>query len=690
MKSLVSRMHLVVESLLTDFSRAYPSLSGEFDRDKRSLASYASERGIGFFTLDLPNFGSILLDGLESGSLTLSGPVSRRVSKRVKVPALLRGLWLLVFTRSGSLRLDPDPTAIAFIRQFSDCCKKVELSCTPARNKAAIQEFVDVERTARPPTLRWTDDELFDGSDTRGLSFSSYGRLCQHASDSTEPALFEDDLGRLSEADTHLLERLDSICRDVSTGLGLFDAVEYDTLRRSAGRPSGTKNGPGAVSDLDRKKEKFFFRNWPEKLQSVFPIDFFGHRPDEQGDHFLNLEHNSKLLMVPKTAKTPRLIASEPSYHQWCQQLVKVYLEDGIKTLFGRDIITFDDQSKSYPLVELGSQDRSYCTVDLSAASDRLTCWTVERVFAKNLSLLNAFHACRTRVIGPSEGVDIDHTFLRKFSTMGSALTFPVQSLVFACVALAVLPGKPRLDSQLRRWRKQVRVYGDDIIIPSTGYADLVRLLTILGLKVNANKSFVRGHFRESCGFDAFQGHDVTPVKPRSLDPTKPDGRVSLIELTNNLFLKGYWTASEAARSLLPKETAQSLPVVGHRSGATGLTSYVGSDVSANRRRYNDRLQRIEVLCTTYISRAETTESVGTDYTLQLLHAATFRKECLPVAALPSKGVKGRVVKAVTRERRSWVVIDDLTVLAANCSHPVRGCHSRVIPYLVAEGSANP
>lgn len=675
MKSLVSSLHLVADAILADCCLAYPSLVGEFVRDKRALASYVDERGLGFFTLDLPTLSSLLLDGLERGSLVLAGPFSKRVSAKIRVPAFMRGLWLLVFNDSGSLRLDSDPTAVAFLRQFFELGKKVTLTCTPARNLAAIKEFVDVERTARRPTLRWEDDELFDGTDVRGLRFSNANRLRQHTSESPTFLLSEYDCGGLSEADAHLLERLDTICRDVSTGFGLLDVVAFDRQLLEAGRPSGTKNGPGAVSDRSRKQEKFCFDIWPDKLQSVFPIDHFGHRPSEQGNTYLNFEHPSKLITVPKTAKTPRLIASEPSYHQWCQQLVKVFLEDGVKTIFGDDFISFRDQSQSWPLVQAGSQDGSLVTVDLAAASDRLSCWAIERAFSSNLSILNAFKACRTRVVGPSKGVDIEQAFLRKFSTMGSALTFPVQSIFFTCVVLACLPGKPRLVDQLRRYRGQVQVYGDDIVMPKTGYADLVKLLTFLGLKVNTSKSFSNGSFRESCGFDAFKGYNVTPVKPRSLDPTTPDGRMSLIELSNNLYLKGFWRASEAARSLLPAVTTQSLPIVGHRSGSCGFVSYTGYSALGLKTRYNRELQRNEVRRTTYISRSKTTEAVGTDYTYQALHSLTSKSDFLPHLAAASRSVLGRVVEAVTRERRSWEVFDEVLCSTDVVGGPERGLY---------------
>lgn len=658
MKSLVSKLHFVAVGICEDAQLAYPSLYASIERDKRSLLDYSIERGLGFFSLDLPSLSGLLIAGLEEGRLVLSGPISHRVSKRILVPKLFRGLWLRVFNRSGFLLPDPDPCAIDFLRSLCELGKKVVTSCTPARNAAAIKDFIDVETILPRPSLRWDLDDMFDGAAVHELSFANYRERMQQSDAASQLDLFDRDLAGLSEEDSRLLERLDTICRDVSTSFGLLDPVSYETGRLADSLSSGTKNGPGAVSDLKPKAEKFAFDCWPDKLQNVFPIDFFGHRPDEQGRHFSNHEHSSRLIAVPKTAKTPRLIASEPSYHQWCQQLVRAFLEDGIKRTKIRDFISFHDQQRSHPLVRLGSLDGSLATVDLSSASDRLSCRVVERMFKSNLSILHALHATRTRVIGPSERVDIEPMLLRKFSTMGSALTFPIQSLFFLCVAMASLPGSARFDRQADRYRNQVRIYGDDIIIPVEGYVRLVRLLTLLDLKVNLSKSFSKGNFRESCGFDAYRGYDVTPVKPRSLDVTTPEGRMSVLELSNNLFRKGMWKASWAAWSLLPEMTLRHLPVVGPRSGMSGLVSFCGGTIDGLKTRFNRNLHRTEALVTSYTSKVETTQSDNTDYTYQALHSLHSRGG--KPASASAQTVLGRVVKAVTRERRSWEVISDI------------------------------
>lgn len=93
----------VVDGLLEDARRAYPELRGEFLKDKERIALCYRNRGLAFFTLDLPSLDPVLLAGLESGRLMLGGPLTSRVSPRIKVPKLFRGLWLRVFGKDSCL-----------------------------------------------------------------------------------------------------------------------------------------------------------------------------------------------------------------------------------------------------------------------------------------------------------------------------------------------------------------------------------------------------------------------------------------------------------------------------------------------------------------------------------------------------------------------------------------------------------
>lgn len=58
-----------------------------------------------------------------------------------------------------------------------------------------------------------------------------------------------------------------------------------------------------------------------------------------------------------------------------------------------------------------------------------------------------------------------------------------------------------------------VYVYGDDIMVPVVHFETASRALARVGLRVNANKSFWRSSFRESCGGDFYNGNDVAPVR---------------------------------------------------------------------------------------------------------------------------------------------------------------------------------
>jgi hypothetical protein len=60
-------------------------------------------------------------------------------------------------------------------------------------------------------------------------------------------------------------------------------------------------------------------------------------------------------------------------------------------------------------------------------------------------------------------------------------------------------------------------VFGDDIVVLKEAYRETVRLLNLLGFQVNEQKSFSEGPFRESCGGDYFNGHQVRGVYLKSL-----------------------------------------------------------------------------------------------------------------------------------------------------------------------------
>jgi hypothetical protein len=223
----------------------------------------------------------------------------------------------------------------------------------------------------------------------------------------TDLPLFKDD----SLPPVHQVEDiaiLDKIQRVSDLIIGSFDQLDPVSLSESwesAGKGTGFRHGPGAVAERLSQFEKSSFRSWPAKLDGVFPYHQCGVTTATViRDRLTNHEVASRLIAVPKTSKGPRLIAAEPVAHQWCQQLVLRFLFEQCEKLFSRGnekgfFIDFADQSKSSDMVLQASLDGQTATVDLSDASDRLTCWTVERIFRSNPSIVSALHAARTRYL---------------------------------------------------------------------------------------------------------------------------------------------------------------------------------------------------------------------------------------------------------------------------------------------------
>lgn len=720
MESQVNALLHVASAILVDAQKVYPALKESFSRDYERIALNCRTRGIGFFTLDLPCLEALLLKGLEDRRLSLSGPVSHKVSDKIRVPRLFSGLWLRVFDKCASLKQEVDVTALAILRQLLTLGKKLELGCTHSRIQATVGAYHDIERALRSPTLGWERDRITssDQSDDGNLRSILYGpepsaddqychigssdrsgcdlllsalpkealrgylnrqrltrevnipglrsvHLAQAADRSdvwnVDLPLFEEK-GRVPTAqrieDVTLLTQIQQVADLVIGSLGVLDPVSLSEDLEQSSRGTGFRHGPGAVAERLKSWEKSHFKRWPHKLEGVFPYALCGtSATGNVRDRLVNHEVASRLIAVPKTTKGPRLIAAEPVAHQWCQQLVLRFLFDGCRKLFRGYFIDFKDQSKSGDLVLQASLDGQLATVDLSDASDRLSCWTVERIFRSNASLVSALHAARTRYLRDDISDVPDFLKLKKFASQGTATTFPVMSLTMLCIALGSC-----LDGEVtwkRIWelRDQVRVFGDDIVIPSTGYTRLVRAMNLLQLKVNTTKSYVSGRFRESCGVDGYAGYDVTPVKPKTLVANSPSEIQSLIDVSNNFFKKGFWHASEAVLGLIPQKVLSHLPVskVG-TDGFRGLASFTGSKVDHLRLRWNPNLHRIEALTWSSYSKAINKPRDGHPAFLDFVsrsHSHEFARE---VSVVP--------MTRVTKSRRSWEPIDPRGIIS--------------------------
>jgi len=161
---------------------------------------------------------------------------------------------------------------------------------------------------------------------------------------------------------------------------------------------------------------------------------------------------------------------------------------------------------------------------------------------------------------------------------MGSALCFPVEAMVFLTVIFIGIERElsaPLSPEDVIRLRGQVRVFGDDLIVPRDYVLSVVDELTAFGQRVNVSKSFWTGRFRESCGRAYFDGHDVSTVKVREILPTRRQdatGVISAVSLRNQLYWAGFWKSAgwldTYLRRLLKKfpNVAPTSPVLGRES----------------------------------------------------------------------------------------------------------------------------
>lgn len=257
----------------------------------------------------------------------------------------------------------------------------------------------------------------------------------------------------------------------------------------------------------------------------------------KMGCHYHDTAWN-KIDFVPKTAKTDRSIAIEPTANTFLQKGVDLKLR-GILRRWGYDL---SDQSRNQRFAREGSINGRYATMDLSSASD-----TMSRGLLYYLLPGHVFDYLN-RVRSTSYNLDGHIAPYHKFVSMGNGFCFPLETLVFASACRAVM--RARYGKVLDHC-----VYGDDIIVPNDCFDQLSSLLKFCGFLPNPAKSFNKGPFRESCGADWYHGLDVRPVE---LD-TELLREVDLM-IVHNSMLRSEWTTEffaetcEWLRSLVPEQ----------------------------------------------------------------------------------------------------------------------------------------
>lgn len=256
---------------------------------------------------------------------------------------------------------------------------------------------------------------------------------------------------------------------------------------------------------------------------------------------------SSKLQTVPKNVDISRVICVEPSLNTFYQLGVGEIITQRLGSFFG---IRLEDQaSVNRELARVGSLDDQLVTIDLESASDSLSVpmmrWLLDPFTYTSLERLT----CRTGILPTGEQV-----LFNMLSTMGNGFTFPLQTAVFSAIVCAAYrflglhPGKAG-----KHWS----VFGDDIICETRVAQVVSQTLEAFGFVINQHKSFFEGPFRESCGRDYFNGHNVRSVYLKSLKTAQT--RYSAMNLLNRWSAQVGINLPNTIRALL--STVRFIPV---------------------------------------------------------------------------------------------------------------------------------
>lgn len=524
MKSPIAFLHSVLDELGT--------WSGTSTiRDLKTVTERYEHEGLSFLTITLSNFGADFEKSLDQGFVGPSQFLG--FSRFGGLPRFLGGFLDRVFDRKTGRLLDsPSVDAIRAVRQLTLMWAKVAVECTPRRTRNALLKYVECEQEVR------LNDSL--------LSQDNRERFKR--------------VGQLLWAD-------------------LFSSMD----NKLYGDSVVPKHGPGATADGLLGNAKFDQLEWTQRLEEVFPSwehiipsERFLHRLDRVTFLEPGTERPVKVITVPKTLKTPRIIAMEPTCMQYMQQgILELFMQEIARNDNANNFVRFDSQEPNQQLAKQGSITGTLATLDLSEASDRVSNQHVRMLVANHRALRRALDATRSRkAVVRGKGV----IRLAKYASMGSALCFPMEAITFTTVIFVGIEkalNRRLTKKDIKSFYGLVRVYGDDIVIPTVYVPFVTKELETFGFRVNSRKSFWSGKFRESCGREFFDGHDVTIVRFRTPLPESRQSAshvISTVSMRNQLFHKGYTKSVEFLDKTLSAMIP--FPVVEQTSRVLGRHAY--------------------------------------------------------------------------------------------------------------------
>lgn len=503
-------------ALLNDVGNQFQVSRANQRRNLDYLLSRLRDEGVGFVTKTLPKVGKAFDASLRDGRIH---PMPVKTGRRGSLPLCFKGLIELVFAQDGTLREYPDAAAIRCIRQICFLYYKLDAGYPKELVDECIENFVAL------------DEELIH---------------CDRISPDVAGVLH------------HAAEVIELVLQD-------FDVDDIQP------RP-----GPGATADKCPTEHRYAPHTHYKCLHEVYPYYryFYNsalHLTDSVRSYRLlpRLQDGcSVLAVVPKDSRGPRIICMEPSEYMWLQQgLGRALVERLESHPLTRGHVNFTDQTINGTLALNASSTGRHATLDMKEASDRISKSLIDVLFDGLPRLkrrLLALSTSRTRLPNKRE------ISTKKFAPMGSALCFPVMSLVHYALALGSMKVR-KPGCSYRALAEDLYVYGDDIICHVQDVETLLEEFPVYGLKFNRDKSFFSGKFRESCGVDAYDGVNVTPVRVKSTQFLQRDGASLQKHLAHYHEFKkrGYVSLAIYWRNMI-QQTWGDLPYVTEESGVPG------------------------------------------------------------------------------------------------------------------------
>lgn len=480
-------------------------------KDAEVIKSRALAQGLGFLGDTLSEFWSWITQSLEAGKLCQPPPRLKLSHRQSNRPALLQGLVSIIFGDDGKAVYPGDDEELASrialaVESLNTICnsfgKKYEAPLRLDTKNAMLTEFMDFDKY-----------QVLDlSADLEYLSVEA--QMVLKRARSYLVRLFED---------------YDSV--EVRNG------VNGPVTHSFWNMPLKPRFGPRACTEGYDAYGKYrnLFASPPIKaigrlglfdISQPSPQTVNGLPPKIYGEQEVRelIEDNDPVMttIVPKSHGKGREICPMKNDKMYLQKAYQANIYDWVeKHPLTAGFVNFTDQSINGKLALQASADRCMATVDLRKASNTVGKGHVGMLFDERISEM--LFALRQNRVGikcvEKVGISfrngrfkliteekVESWNAKMYAPMGSALCFPVEALVFWAIA------KATLDVAELPGNRDVYVFGDDILIPTSGYEILTTVFSEVGFVVNRKKSFSKGYFRESCGVDAYLGRCVKPA----------------------------------------------------------------------------------------------------------------------------------------------------------------------------------